>query len=293
MEETKNYKVNFFKPINGQTKANMKMVSIMIIIWVLAVFGFQVLLILLGEPTAEKAYSSYEKVWAKLSSGQEISVEEKQDLTRALLSVIGKNIIINKDYKKPDGSKENHKKILSETFTWSVFNLLPNDQKDNFMQKLDVIATNLSKKDELQKKLDADTTSTTKISEKDKAELTKSIKDLEDSIKKGDTELTPMCISVIGLQNKGFDKLMSEFIPFSLVSIDGPKLSDTNKEAIPRIMKLYLFHNQSALTDTTFLGFPFHYWYTAQFLLILFILLCFVYAIITDRIDKKYNVPEN
>ncbi|OYT17832.1 MAG: hypothetical protein B7C24_00815 [Bacteroidetes bacterium 4572_77] len=52
---------------------------------------------------------------------------------------------------------------------------------------------------------------------------------------------------------------------------------------IERIMPKYLIHNQSVLTDFRFLGFPFHYFYTAVFLLILFVALCLYYCIATDK----------
>ena len=60
--------------------------------------------------------------------------------------------------------------------------------------------------------------------------------------------------------------------------------SAENKASIPDIMSKYLIHNQSFLTDFKFLGFPFHYFYTSIFLLILFIGLCLLYCI---RIDKR------
>jgi len=60
--------------------------------------------------------------------------------------------------------------------------------------------------------------------------------------------------------------------------------SAKNKALIPDIMSKYLIHNQSFLTDFKFLGFPFHYFYTSIFLLILFIGLCLLYCI---RIDKR------
>ena len=57
-------------------------------------------------------------------------------------------------------------------------------------------------------------------------------------------------------------------------------------------MGLYLIHNRSVLTDTKFLGFPFHYFYTAVFLLILFVGLCWLYCIRTDMFHKKYGIED-
>ena len=55
-------------------------------------------------------------------------------------------------------------------------------------------------------------------------------------------------------------------------------------------MDLYLIHNQSILTDFRFLGFPFHYFYSAVFLLVLFVGLCLLYCIRTDVFHRKYNI---
>lgn len=57
-------------------------------------------------------------------------------------------------------------------------------------------------------------------------------------------------------------------------------------------MDLYLIHNRSVLTDTRFLGFPFHYFYTAVFLLILFVGLCWLYCVRTDMFNKKYSIED-
>ncbi len=99
-------------------------------------------------------------------------------------------------------------------------------------------------------------------------------------------------VAALGLKTSGFDKLMIELLPSSLVTADANQLSKQNIDAIPKIMKLYLIHNQSVLTDTSFLGFPFHYFYVSQFLLIGFVLLCLVYCIATEKIHKKHGFVE-
>ena len=85
---------------------------------------------------------------------------------------------------------------------------------------------------------------------------------------------------------------MKDLLPNSLVKVQNPTLSTEVKESLPKIMELYLVHNQSFLTDFRFLGFPFHYWYTAQFLLILFVVLCLIYAVSIDKINTNHAVPE-
>ena len=105
-------------------------------------------------------------------------------------------------------------------------------------------------------------------------------------------ESIQLAAATIGLSSEGFDKLMLDLLPTSLIKVSGPELSADCKSAIPEIMNLYLIHNQSGLTDFKFLGFPFHYWYTAQFLLIMFVLLCLTYAKVIDRMNKKYDFVE-
>jgi putative solute:sodium symporter small subunit len=46
---------------------------------------------------------------------------------------------------------------------------------------------------------------------------------------------------------------------------------------------------KSFLTETQFLGFPFHYLYSAQFLIVLFILLCYVYCKFIDKLESEYE----
>ena len=77
-------------------------------------------------------------------------------------------------------------------------------------------------------------------------------------------------------------------IPFSVKSNAMEQFSDENKAIVASAMDLYLIHNRSVLTDTKFLGFPFHYFYTAVFLLCLFIGLCWIYCVRTDKIDMEH-----
>ncbi|MFH0755847.1 MAG: sodium/substrate symporter small subunit [Bacteroidota bacterium] len=67
---------------------------------------------------------------------------------------------------------------------------------------------------------------------------------------------------------------------------------DENRKLFMESMDLYLVHNQSVLTDTKLLGFPFHYFYTAVFLLILFVGICWLYCVRTDMFNKKYGIED-
>jgi putative solute:sodium symporter small subunit len=73
---------------------------------------------------------------------------------------------------------------------------------------------------------------------------------------------------------------------------DLASISEANKMMIPGIMSLYLTHNRSVLTDTVFLGFPFHYFYTAVFLLVYFIALCWYYCYRIDKLHARLNFVE-
>jgi putative solute:sodium symporter small subunit len=65
-----------------------------------------------------------------------------------------------------------------------------------------------------------------------------------------------------------------------------------SRKIFEEAMGLYLIHNRSVLTDTVFLGFPFHYFYTAVFLLILFVGITWVYCVRTDMFNKKYGIED-
>jgi len=46
---------------------------------------------------------------------------------------------------------------------------------------------------------------------------------------------------------------------------------------------------ESALTDASFFGFPFHYWFSGQFLIVWFILLCLLFNLFIDRLNERYR----
>jgi len=45
----------------------------------------------------------------------------------------------------------------------------------------------------------------------------------------------------------------------------------------------------SALTSTTVFGFPFHFWFSGQFLIVWFILLCFFFNVLVDRLTERHR----
>ncbi len=98
-------------------------------------------------------------------------------------------------------------------------------------------------------------------------------------------ELSPM------LKLSGLD-VRSKILPLELSSENIEKMTEDTKNNLPGIMEKYLVHNQSILTDIRFLGFPFHYFYTAFFLLILFVGLCLLYCIKIDQLNAKLNIVD-
>ncbi len=84
---------------------------------------------------------------------------------------------------------------------------------------------------------------------------------------------------------------MKAAIPYALAPIDAGTKAMTSPE-IPAIMDKYLIHNRSVLTDTIVLGFPFHYLYSALFLLTLFVTICLVYCKAIDKVMKKYDLEQ-
>ena len=103
--------------------------------------------------------------------------------------------------------------------------------------------------------------------------------------------------AIIGLTEPytGIDKstLEASILSFSLKNEFPGSMTDNTFDKLDERMRLYMTHNQSFLTDTKFLGFPFHYFYTAVFLLILFISLCIVYNLLIEWRLKKQGVVES
>ncbi len=89
----------------------------------------------------------------------------------------------------------------------------------------------------------------------------------------------------------GENTLLAQILAIGLDD-DLQDISEESKSKIPGIMSLYLTHNRSVLTDTVFLGFPFHYFYSAVFLLVFFIGLCWIYCYKTDKLHTELNFLE-
>lgn len=83
-----------------------------------------------------------------------------------------------------------------------------------------------------------------------------------------------------------------KLLPNELISSEIEQFKPESKDLIPGTMSTYLIHNQSFLTNFKFLGFPFHYFYTAVFLLVLFVFLCWLYCVRVDKMNVKLDIEE-
>jgi len=110
--EAKAYKVHLFKPTTDHGKANSKIIITMVIVWAVAVFGFQILLKVLEKPRKEKSLVAFEQVWENVAADT-ATLSEKQTFSKTLLAVIGKTV------------KKEHRIILVNALNWGIYNLAP------------------------------------------------------------------------------------------------------------------------------------------------------------------------
>ncbi|MBL6963258.1 MAG: DUF4212 domain-containing protein [Bacteroidetes bacterium] len=153
------------------------------------------------------------------------------------------------------------RKALDIALTSSLYKLLNNDDKIVFIQKI-------SKFEKLKIEID-------NISDADYISSR--------------NELAVYVSPIIGL---GLNDVRMTILPLELLSAEVSGFNENIKVQIPGIMEKYLIHNESALTRASFLGFPFHYFYTAVFLLVLFVILCLLYCVKTEALNKKFGIND-
>jgi len=247
VEEQKDYRISFFKPTTEFSKINRNLVIVLILIWGISVFGFQILLRIMEKPTPEKTLVTFERVWENVKAGN-ASTEEKVEFADCVLSVLGKSTL---------AAKPDKKAALNNALSWVVYDLMANDSlRSNFIGEISSF-------------------------EKRRSELS-DLKDPEYVSAKA--EIINKVAPILNLEDYS---LKAKLIPLELRSAGMESFSQENKDKLHGIMSLYLTHNQSVLTDTVFLGFPFHYFYTAVFLLILFVVLCWIYSFMIDRVHTR------
>lgn len=256
--ETNNNDYNFslFKPVSPYGKKNRNLIITLVVIWFVSIFGFQALLLIFEKPTPEKSLLAFEAVWEKVKTGS-ASDQEKKDLVNSLIAVAGKPTVIPEK-----------KLVLDNALTWYVNSMLSDSEKVILSGQLTDLAGTREK--------------LTKASDEEYAQL------------QADLVKIKANINAVANEKTGIDPTNNKeaILPYNL-NAENKELSAEDIESLPEIMKLYLTHNQSFLTDTKFLGFPFHYFYTAEFLLILFVLLCLFYSYRITQLQKKFSIKED
>jgi len=250
MESNQNdYHISFFKPTTKQARWNRNLVIVLVLIWTVAIFGFQYLLKITVKPTPEQAFIQYESVWDNVNN-ESANIEEMQSFAHCALSVLGKVFI------KPES-----KMALNNAVSWTTFQLADSSQKILLKERL----------------LNFET-----------------IKSGDPSITDPDYIASKNGVNELASEILGIEKtdVRAKFVALELKSAELEVFTPENKEIIPETMSLYLIHNQSFLTDFKFLGFPFHYFYTAVFLLVLFVFLCWLYCVRVDKMNVKLDIEE-
>ena len=275
METPNDYNFSIFNPVNEYSRRNRNIILSILVLWIVCIFGFQFLLLILQKPTPEKRLAVYESVAGKVFDGQ-ATVEEKQAFAGSLLMVLGKTI------------KPADRAILDNVLTQTVYDLLADSAERKVLtDKLTPLA---AKRAELEALGSAWKEKEIKYADYEKGSLA-----LNDEIISLKDELGSFLNSVADRlipPGEEFRHVMLIWLPYELKfrAIAEPKAADPAQ--MDQIMKLYLTHNQSFLTDFKFMGFPFHYFYTAVFLLILFVVLCILYAWRIEHLHRRFQMEE-
>ncbi|MFZ5939753.1 MAG: DUF4212 domain-containing protein [Bacteroidota bacterium] len=243
------YHISFFRPTTPQARSNRNMVVWMVSLWFIAIFGFQILLLVLQKPTPEPSYLTFQKVWATVDSesADEVTLQE---FGFSVLSVLGKTI-----------QKVEERAILDQALSYTVYHLAADSLKEKVVEEIATF-------EQLKAGID-NISDPSYVAEKER--------------------LSDQFGLLLELEKSDVRRVI---LPVELTSENITGLTEETRAKLPGIMEKYLVHNQSVLTDTKVLGFPFHYFYTAVFLLILFVGLCWLYCVRTDRINKKLNIAD-
>jgi hypothetical protein len=240
-QNEKDYHISFFRPTTKLATFNRNMSIILVTVWAVCIFGFQIVLRIMEEPVPETAYVAFESVWDQVQSEQ-ATMAEKQVFVKSALSVLGKVTLDPKD-----------RGVLNAAVGKLTLEMVPLEQQNDFNQQItDFKASEFGDENYIGLK----------------------------------TALSNSAAKVINVQPYSLE---AKLIPLELVAATTYQLQPHMVEAV---MAKYLIHNQSVLTDTIFLGFPFHYFYTGVFLMILFVGICLYYCVATDRAMKRLGVAE-
>jgi len=256
MESTDQYNFSIFSPRNLHGRKNRNVIFSMLLIWAVAVFGFQFLLRAIEKPTPEKSLGIFETEWPYVLADSKTEADLNSFLT-TLIHVKGKNIVTPAD-----------QNVLSAAISNVVFRMVP-----------DSLGLTLASQIEEREALEA---SLVQLNGQQFVDARMVIRDKTN-------RMTEFLEPYTGY---GARSLEGPILAASLRSEFSTSFNDESYTRLPDLMKLYLTHNQSVLTDTKVLGFPFHYFYTAVFLLILFVGLCIVYNLLIEWRLRKQGIVE-
>lgn len=256
MQETNNdYSFSLFKPLSKYGKSNRNLIIILVSVWFVAIFGFQVLLLIFQKPTPEQALIDFNSVASKVQSGA-ATHEDLQVFVNSTLMVSGKSMV-----------KPHDKAAVDKALSWAVYSMLSDSV-------VNVVTGNVAALKEVRAAM-----ATAKDAEF--IALQKKQNELKNAIN----------LAVLPVTGADVTGLKPELMPYALVA-ENTGLSESDWAALQHSMNFYLTHYQSFLTDTRFLGFPFHYFYSSEFLLFLFVGICLFYSIRINQLQKKYAVQE-
>lgn len=269
------YDFSIFRPVNEFSRRNRNIIFSILTIWVIAIFGFHLLLLILEKPTPEKALVTYESVSKEVLSGLADPVQQKA-FAGSLLMTLGKTIL-------PED-----RQYLDMVLTQTIFNLLQDStDKSNLLAMLTPLAEKRASLAALNESWEKKSIRFNEYKQGTftlNEDITRLKKELGDYLLKVSDRILP--------PSDEFLYVMQIWLPHELKykAITEPQKPD--KEKLDKIMRHYLTHNQSFLTDFRFLGFPFHYFYTAVFLLVLFVGLCVIYAYRIEHLHRKFQIED-
>jgi uncharacterized membrane protein len=252
MESSDNFNFSLFRPRNLHGRKNRNVILTFIAIWAVAVFGFQFLLRAIEKPVPEATLTAFNEVWPAAVTGN-LNADEGKVLLNSLIVARGKVTLTAAE-----------QQTLAGGISASTYSLLPDSVGAAISSRVEAIA--------------GMRTSLAELKGDDYLEMKKKISAASQDM----IEIASPYTSVM------YGSLEGSIFAYSLGSDRGKSLNDPTLSGIPAIMALYMTHNQSVLTDSKILGFPLHYFYTAVFLLILFVALCIAYNIIIEwRLNKE------
>ena len=256
MQPKTDYHFNLFQPFTEHGRKIRNLILTMLAVWAVCVFGFQILLKIVEKPTPESSLTRFEAAYGNLMNGNQ-DQSTLRDFLHSQVLTAGKIAI-----------KPADREVLSAGINLGIRMLMPDSVLAPILAKLSEMA---AMKERLAKSEDQD------------------YLDLKTGISRIQSEAMTLTAPYSGF---AAGSLEAEILISYLATTAPDGLTSPELQILPDVMKIYLTHNQSFLTDFKFLGFPFHYFYTAVFLLILFVAMCLLYNLRLDRRMKIEKIAE-